>query len=150
MKRLQLITATLVVLLLLKWVQYDYPVTSTPETPQSSAILLPVEYMHAASALALDDFSKARESLTALAKASTGDLQARSQVAANAADIETMRSSFKALTEKVVVNMSYPDEYSVAFCPMYKGGSKWIQKREAPIANPYFGKSMQTCGGFVD
>ena len=37
--------------------------------------------------------------------------------------------------------MSYPDDYAVAFCPMYKNGSKWIQKREAPIANPYLGKS---------
>ena len=61
-----------------------------------------------------------------------------------------MRALFKGLTEGIVVNMSYPDDYAVAFCPMYKNGSKWIQKREAPIANPYLGKSKPACGSFVD
>ena len=37
-----------------------------------------------------------------------------------------------------------------SFCPLYKEGSKWIQKREAPIANPYLGKSVPPCGSFVD
>ena len=120
------------------------------EQPALSAIVLPMNYMHAASALAADDFEKARESLSALAKESTGDLQAKAQAAADAGNIEAMRESFKALTEDVAVNMSYPDDYAVAFCPMYKDGSKWIQKREAPIANPYLGKSMPRCGSFVD
>jgi hypothetical protein len=118
--------------------------------PPPAANLLPMEYMHTASALAVDDVDKARESLIALAKVSNGDLQTRAQAAAGTADIEAMRESFKTLTEEVAVNMSYPDEYAVAFCPKYKDGSKWIQKREAPILNPYFGKSMQTCGSFVD
>jgi hypothetical protein len=109
-----------------------------------------MDYFHAADALAMDDFGKAKQSLTALADATAGDLHDRAQTAADAADIEAMRASFKTLTEEVAVHMTYPDEYAVAFCPMYKEGSKWIQKREAAIANPYFGKSMPTCGSFVD
>ena len=42
-----------------------------------------------------------------------------------------------------------PADYAVAFCPMYKGGSKWVQKKET-LANPYYGKTMQTCGSFVN
>jgi hypothetical protein len=120
------------------------------ERTAPSTIVLPMNYMHAASALAADDFRKAKEFLTALASESAGNLQAKAQGAADSADIEAMREAFKALSEEVAVNMSYPDDYAVAFCPMYKDGSKWIQKREAPIANPYFGKSKPSCGSFVD
>ena len=109
-----------------------------------------MSYFHASSALANDDFSRAREFLRALASDSTGDLKARAEDAASAGDIETMRASFKALTEDIAVHRTYPDDYAVAFCPMYKNGSKWIQKREAPIANPYLGKSSPPCGSFVD
>jgi hypothetical protein len=109
-----------------------------------------MSYVHASSALAVDDFERARQFLIALATESSGDLKARAQAAADARDIETMRAAFKTLTEEVAVNMSYPDDYAVAFCPMYKDGSKWIQKREAPIANPYLGKSGPPCGSFVD
>jgi hypothetical protein len=49
----------------------------------------------------------------------------------------------------IASQMQLPPDYAVAFCPMYKGGSKWVQKKET-LANPYFGKSMQTCGSFVN
>lgn len=117
---------------------------------QGSTTLLSMNYMHAASALAMDDFGRAREFLISLATESAGDLKARAHAAAEAPDIAAMREAFKTLTEEVAVNMSYPDDYAVAFCPMYKDGSKWIQKREAPIANPYLGKSVPPCGSFVD
>jgi hypothetical protein len=115
-----------------------------------SDIFLPMSYFHAASALAVDDFGRAREFLRGLASESTGDLRARAEAAAASPDIETMRESFKTLSEEVAVHRSYPDDYAVAFCPRYKDGSKWIQKREAPIANPYLGKSVPACGSFVD
>jgi len=117
---------------------------------QKSDVILPMSYFAASSALAADDFGRAHEFLLALAGASTGDLKTRAEAAAAAPDIETMRESFKALSEEVAIHRSYPDDYAVAFCPMYKNGSKWIQKREAPIANPYLGKSVPTCGSFVD
>jgi len=118
--------------------------------PAAPSHLLPMSYFHASSALAADDFGRAREFLRALASESTGDLKARAESAAGAPEIEEMRESFKTLTEGVAIHLSYPDDYAVAFCPRYKNGSKWIQKREAPIANPYLGKSVPTCGSFVD
>jgi hypothetical protein len=149
MRRLQLIAGTLALVLIFKWIQ-QRPGSSTSETPNPSDIVLPMEYMDAASALAQDDFAGAQRSLTALAKASTGDLQSRAQIAANAADIEATREAFKTLSEEVATNRSYPDHYAVAFCGTYKGGTKWIQKRDAPIANPYTGKAAPPCGAFVD
>jgi hypothetical protein len=126
------------------------PACAPKSGQQKSDIILPMSYFAASSALAVDDFGRAREFLLALASASTGDLKTRAEAAAAAPDIETMRESFKALTEEVAIHRSYPDDYAVAFCPRYKNGSKWIQKREAPIANPYLGKSVPTCGSFVD
>ena len=151
MKRPYLILGTLVLVALLRWAQqYERPVVKAPQEGPAASIFLPPDYMKAASSLALDDFAAAKSALTALEKGSTGDLQIKARAAAAAADIAAMREAFKALTEEVAVNMSYPDEYAVAYCPKYKGGSKCIQKRESPIANPYFGKSMPTCGAFVD
>jgi len=109
-----------------------------------------MSYMDAASALAEDDFAKAKASLTRLAEESRGDLQARARHAAKAADLGAMREAFKTLSENAAIFMSYPADYAVVSCSMYKGGSKWIQKRDAPIANPYLGKSGAACGSFVD
>jgi hypothetical protein len=110
--------------------------------------VLPMSYMDAGTALAADDFDKARVSLTALATQGTGELKTRAQVAADAADISSMRDAFKELSA-IASQMQLPPEYAVAFCPMYKGGSKWVQKKET-LANPYFGKSMLTCGNFLN
>ena len=151
MKRTSVLVGALVLMLLWGWmVKHERPPSRATETATSSYTVLPMSYMDAASALALDDFAEARESLILLAKESRGDLQARALAASRAVDIAAMRESFKSLSENGALNLSYPDEYAVAFCPLYKGGSKWIQKRDAPIANPYFGKSRPTCGSFVD
>jgi hypothetical protein len=122
----------------------------TSKKPETPNLVVPISYFHAASALAVDDFGRAREFLKTVASESSGDLRTHAQAAAASPDIETMRALFKGLTEGIVVNMSYPDGYAVAFCPIYKNGSKWIQKREALIANPYLGKSVPPCGAFVD
>jgi hypothetical protein len=114
----------------------------------TSSDTLPLSYMDAATALSIDDFDKAKVSLTKLSKETTGDLQAKATTAANAADLPAMREAFKELSA-VAVNFKLPPEYAVAFCPMFKGGSKWVQKKDK-LANPYFGKSMQTCGSFVN
>src|SRR6185295_19585361 len=99
-------------------VQHERPTPRATETAASSYTVVPMSYMDAASALALDDFAKAKESLTLLAQESRGDLQARAQAASRAVDIAEMRESFKSLSEKAAINMSYPDEYAVAFCPL--------------------------------
>lgn len=118
-----------------------------PAVPVPEGVL-PMSYMDAATALSVDDFDKAKASLTALSRESTGDLQLKAQVAASAADIGAMRDSFKELSA-MASGMQLPPEYAVAFCPMFKGGAKWVQKKET-LANPYFGKTMQTCGSFVN
>jgi len=107
-----------------------------------------MHYMDAAAALAADDLEKAKASLAALAKESTGELQKLAQAAADTGDIAATRERFKALSV-VATSMDLPEGYAVAMCPMYKGGSKWVQKRET-LHNPYFGKTMPTCGSFVN
>ena len=151
MKRISILVGVLALILLWRWlVVNDWPEQPARQTVVSSYTVVPMSYMDAASALAQDDFVKARESLTLLAKESKGDLQARAQAAARTVDIDAMRESFKSLSERAAINVSYPDDYAVAFCPTYKDGSRWIQKRDAPIANPYLGKANPTCGSFVD
>ena len=151
MKRISILVGVLALILLWRWlVVNDRPEPPAEQKAVGSYTVVPLSYMDAASALAQDDFVKAKESLTLLAKESKGDLQARALAAARTPDIDAMRESFKSLSERAAINMSYPDDYAVAFCPTYKDGSKWIQTRDAPIANPYLGKTNPTCGSFVD
>lgn len=130
----------------------EEPAAAVPEIPSSTAPSTPttlsVNYIDAATALSVDDFDKAKASLTALAKESSGEIKALAQTAADTGDIAAMRAAFKPLSV-VATSMELPEGYAVAFCPMYKGGSKWVQKKDK-IANPYFGKTMQTCGSFVN
>jgi hypothetical protein len=84
--------------------------------------------------------AKAKAALRALASESTGELKTLAQAAADTGDIAATRDAFKALS-KVATTMELPPDYAVAFCPMYKNGSKWVQKKDATIANPYFGKA---------
>ena len=154
MNRLPYIAGTLAMLATLGCApKNDLPASEAPPTAASGAAapaapapdgVLPLSYMDAAAALSVDDFDKAKVSLTALAKESTGEMQTK----AKAANIAAMRQSFKELSA-IAVQMQLPADYAVAFCPMYKNGSKWVQKKEA-LANPYYGKTMQTCGTFVN
>jgi hypothetical protein len=118
---------------------------AVPDTPVPDGIL-PTSYMEAATALAADDFDKAKASLTTLAKETTGELQAKAQAAADTGQIAAMRDAFKQLSA-IAVRMQLPPDYAVAYCPMYKGGAKWVQKKDK-LANPYYGKTMSTCGNF--
>jgi Cu(I)/Ag(I) efflux system membrane fusion protein len=75
-------------------------------------------------------------------------LKTQAQAGADAADIEALRKTFKTVSD-IVIRMELPEGFGVVFCPMadnQKGGS-WVQKRGA-VANPYFGKTMLTCGEF--
>ena len=103
-------------------------------------------YFAAQEALAADNLAKARTAFTTLAQESAGDLKAKAQAAAEAKDINNMRKAFKTLSD-VVIKMQLPKGYAVAFCPMFEGGSSWAQKG-GKISNPYFGKSMPSCGEF--
>jgi PBP1b-binding outer membrane lipoprotein LpoB len=129
--------------------------TTTPaaaETTAASAATaeeLSMKYMEAAAALGVDNFEQARSALAALAKESSGELQKLAQTAADTGQLAAMREAFKPLSE-AAAKMKLPAEYAVAFCPMYKGGSRWVQKKTDAITNPYYGFAMQTCGSFVN
>lgn len=119
------------------------------QSAQPASTVLSVHYMDAATALADDDLDKAKASLSALAKESTGEMKALAQAAADTGDIAATRERFKALSV-VATGMELPADYAVAYCPMYKGISKWVQKKKDTLANPYYGKAMLTCGSFVN
>ena len=55
-----------------------------------------------------------------------------------------MRSAFKPLSE-LLAGMDLPAGYARAYCPMYDGGSNWVQV-DGPVRNPYYGAMMLTCG----
>jgi len=114
----------------------------------SNAAPLSQNYSAAQEALAVDDFEKAKTALTALAAESTGDFQKEIQTAAASADIDTMRMAFRSASDILIKN-GVPAQYAVAYCPMYKGGASWIQKKGS-IVNPYTGKSMPGCGVFKE
>jgi hypothetical protein len=68
----------------------------------------------------------------------------------SAAEIDDAREKFGALSEAIDTYMTglklkAPEGVKVAFCPMVQ--KPWLQA-DATIHNPYFGKSMQTCGNF--
>ena len=102
------------------------------------------KYVAAAEALAADDYAKAKTALTGLATESQGDLKLKAQAAANATNLAEMRKAFRPLSE-VVSKMDLPAGHSLVFCPMFEKGSYWVQKKGS-VANPYFGKTMLTCG----
>ena len=112
------------------------------QAPQESNNLVFTNYLAAQEALAGDDYAKARTALQGLAKGSEGDLKKLAQTAANAADIKTMRSAFKPLSE-AVTKLELPKGLVVASCPMVP--ASWVQK-DGDIRNPYYGSSMLTCG----
>jgi hypothetical protein len=157
MKRVLWIAGSLALLVLLGCApKKDEPATpetpapkeaAAPETPAPEGVL-PMNYMDAATALAADDFDQAKASLTALAKETTGELHDKAQAAADTGQLASMREKFKELSA-LAARMQLPPEYAVAYCPMYKNGSKWVQKKDK-LANPYFGKGMQTCGSFIN
>ena len=119
---------------------------STIGQAQSNAAVS-TKYIAAAEALAADDYVKAKTALTGLAKESQGALKTKAQATADAKDIAAMRKAFHELSQDVI-KMQMPQGYGVVLCPMYSGGARWVQKEGTTVANPYFGKTMLTCGSF--
>jgi membrane fusion protein, copper/silver efflux system len=69
---------------------------------------------------------------------------------ASAAELDDARVKFGALSEAIDTYMTglklkAPEGVRVAFCPM--AVKPWLQQGST-INNPYYGKSMQTCGNF--
>ncbi len=134
------------------------PVASVEEAAatEQKAELLPQlpddlfnSYIATQVALAADSYEDAQASLEQLAADSSGELQTLALAAADAEDIEGIRSGFISLSDKIA-EASLPEGYSLAFCPMANNfqGANWIQEGDA-INNPYFGSAMLTCGSII-
>ena len=135
------------------------PAPATDKTPKagtemSRAVIDP--YLKIQSALADDsmDGVKANAGNVATAASSLGAPAMKIDTAAvqlaSATDIDDARQKFAALSEAIDTYMTglklkAPEGVKVAFCPMVQ--KPWLQA-DATINNPYYGKSMQTCGSF--
>ena len=102
------------------------------------------EYVRAQEALAADDFEGARSALADLIAIADSVVGPLAEAAAGAEDIASMRSAFKPLSE-FLAGMDLPVGFARAYCPMYDGGSNWVQI-DGPVRNPYYGSMMLTCG----
>ena len=102
------------------------------------------EYVRAQEALAADEFEEAQRALADLIAVADSVVGPLARAAAGAGDIESMRSAFKPLSE-LLAGMDLPAGYARAYCPMYDGGSNWVQV-DGPVRNPYYGSMMLTCG----
>ena len=103
-----------------------------------------IEYVGAQQALAADDADRARAALERLIAVADDVTRPLVQAVARADDIETMRQRFKPLSEFLAA-LDLPQGYARAYCPMYDGGSNWVQL-DGPVRNPYYGSTMLTCG----
>ena len=65
---------------------------------------------------------------------------------ASADSLEAARAAFKVLSKRAIHYAAGKEGYYLANCPMVPGGEgDWIQT-STNISNPYYGKSMLTCG----
>jgi len=102
------------------------------------------QYVLAQQALAGDDFKLAKVELEELVAVTDASARPLARIAADAVDIDTMRAQFKPLSEFLAA-LDLPQGYARAYCPMYEGGSNWVQA-DGPLRNPYYGSTMLTCG----
>lgn len=103
-------------------------------------------YVRVQEALAADSLGEAKAAAATLAKkAQFTGLKQPAQKIARAASLETARQEFKRLSSVIVDGLKKDPRagYNVYTCPMAK--AEWVQSK-TEVANPYFGKSMASCG----
>jgi Cu(I)/Ag(I) efflux system membrane fusion protein len=131
----------------------------TDKTPKagaemSRAVLDP--YLKIQAALADDSMDGVKANAGNIATAATAlgapamKIDTTAVQLASAAEIEDAREKFGALSEAIDkymtgLQLKAPEGVKVAVCPMVQ--KPWLQA-DAAINNPYYGKSMQTCGSF--
>ena len=135
------------------------PAPMTDKTPKagsemSRAVIDP--YLKIQAALADDSMDGVKANAGNLATAATAlgapamKIDTTAVQLAAATEIEDARDRFGALSQAIDTYMTglklkAPEGVKVAFCPMVQ--KPWLQA-DATINNPYYGKSMQTCGSF--
>lgn len=107
------------------------------------------EYDAVRAALAADNAPAAAAAATLLAADTTLDplMLAPAKAVAAATDIVVMRTAFAELSKAAILalGLTPTEKVSVYRCPMAPNFQYWVQAK-AGLANPYFGKSMLTCG----
>ena len=128
------------------------------------------EYFNLKSALADDDFEKAREAGKAMVKSldaidmglfkgeahdvwmkQSASLKESSEHIGHMEDLEKLRKNFIGISNAMIAMAESFDSVSsdvyIQHCPMAdsNNGADWLS-REKEIRNPYFGASMLTCG----
>jgi hypothetical protein len=140
------------------------PAPQTSKTPaagseMSRAIVDP--YVKIAAALADDSTEGVKANAGNIATAATAlgspamkidtaAMQLAGVASAATPDIQDVRDKFGVLSQAIDTYMTglhlkAPEGVKVAVCPMVE--KPWMQA-DGTIANPYYGKSMQTCGNF--
>jgi membrane fusion protein, copper/silver efflux system len=128
--------------------------TPTAGSEMSRAVIDP--YLKIQAALADDSMDGVKANAGNLATAATAlgapamKIDTAAVQLAAATEIEDARDRFGALSQAIDTYMTglklkAPEGVKVAFCPMVQ--KPWLQA-DATINNPYYGKSMQTCGSF--
>ena len=124
------------------------------------ALMQPVKsvydsYLKIQAELAKDSTKDVADNATAIAKAVKGDemkmlssdVATQAETLAKAKDLKAAREAFKPLSKSLIKyladNKAGKGTYHEAYCPMVK--SSWLQT-EKEVRNPYYGKSMLTCG----
>lgn len=116
-----------------------------PALGQESNELLD-RYEAVSQALVADDLAGAQKAAADLAAKAGAEsaLGTHASELAKSSSLETARDHFKMLSQEAIKIGANKSGYSVATCPMVKGG-EWLQKGDK-IANPYLGKKMPGCG----
>ncbi len=98
------------------------------------------QYEVVRAALASDDLAAAQKAAREISNdENAGNL-------AKAATLADAREAFKKLSTRALRLVKHQDGFFIAHCPMAKGGGgDWVQVT-GKVNNPFFGKSMLTCG----
>lgn len=113
-------------------------------------------YLKIQSALAQDTVEGVRANAGQIATAATAlgapamKIDTAAVQLASATEVEDARTKFATLSDAIVAyvdgfHLTLPEGVRVATCPMLH--KPWLQEG-ADVSNPYFGKSMLTCGDF--
>ena len=129
---------------------------ATPAAGASMPASIIDPYLQIHDALAIDSTEGVKQHAGEIATAATAlgapamKIDTTAVQLAAAADLENARDRFGALSDAIDtyatgLKLKMPEGVRTAYCPMAQ--RPWLQKGDA-IANPYYGKSMPTCGDF--
>lgn len=105
-------------------------------------------YVKVSAALAADDLAAAKTAAATVAEhagmSDNKDIATKASAVAKASKIADARDAYRTLSIAVEPLAAGQKDYVVMYCPMAQ--SDWVQMK-GKTQNPYYGKSMLTCGG---